>query len=261
MPGAKEGDEAACGVGDGDGAMHGTGKRGAVTLDADDVATCGVKKGGRSKTSTQLPSWRESKSRGGEEQQGENILIKDNMMRWVRRSRHRYPLVIRVVPEEKIARRARGKFVRRDGGCVGIAGTLEDPKVLIRGVGAEEGEERSVMRNCLRGKANEKIGGSVQGLSLVASRKRILKEETTQHVGGCANHALGSTILRRGVKTRHLELHAVGQKEDVRHGVIKLTSIITLNNLDGMTKLSRHPHKEIRKVGEGAILTAEGKGP
>jgi hypothetical protein len=169
--------------------------------------------------------------------------------------------VIRVVPEEKTTRRARGKFVRRGGGCVGIAGTLEDPKVLIRGVGVEEGKERSVMRNCLRGKANEKIGGNVQGLIPVVGRKRSLKEETTQHVGGGANHMLGSTILRGGVKTRHLQLHAVGEKEDVRHGVIKLTSIITLNNMDGTTELSRHPHKEIRKVGEGVILTAEGKGP
>jgi hypothetical protein len=55
------------------------------------------------------------------------------------------PLVIRGVPEEKIARIARGKFVRHDGIGVGIAGTLEDPKVLIGGGGAKEGEEQSGM--------------------------------------------------------------------------------------------------------------------
>jgi hypothetical protein len=48
--------------------------------------------------------------------------------------------VIRGVPEEKTARRARGKFVRCGGGGVGIAGIPEDPKVLIGGGGFEEGE-------------------------------------------------------------------------------------------------------------------------
>jgi hypothetical protein len=31
--------------------------------------------------------------------------------------------------------------------------------------------------------------------------------------------------------------------------------------LDGMTELSQHPCKEMRKVGECVRLTAEGKGP
>ena len=48
------------------------------------------------------------------------------------------PLVIRRVPEEKTARRARGKFVRLGGICVGIAGTPKDLKVLIGGSGAKE---------------------------------------------------------------------------------------------------------------------------
>jgi hypothetical protein len=43
---------AVCGVGDGDGAMRGTGKCGAVTKGADNVATCVVKKGGRRETLT-----------------------------------------------------------------------------------------------------------------------------------------------------------------------------------------------------------------
>ena len=38
-------------------------------------------------------------------------------------------------------------------------------------------------------------------------------------------------------------------------------SIVTLNNLDGMIELSRHPREEVRKVGEGVRLATEGKGP
>jgi hypothetical protein len=143
---------------------------------------------------------------------------------------------------------------------VGIAGTPEDLKVLIRGSGAKEGEEWSGMGNRLRGKAVEEIGGCVQGLSLVASRKRSLKEEATQHVGGDVNHAIGSDILRGGVRARHPQLHTVREK-GARRGVINLMSIIALNSLDGTTERSRHPHKEIRKVREGVRLTTEEKGP
>ena len=60
---------------------------------------------------------------------------------------------------------------------------------------------------------------------------------------------------------RHPQMYAVGEKEGARRRVIKLMSIVTLNNLDGMIELSRHPREEVRKVGEGVRLTVEGKGP
>ena len=75
--------------------------------------------------------------------------------------------------------------------------------------------------------------------------ERSLKEEATHHVGGGANHALDSAILRGGVRARHPKLHDVGEKECVRRGVTKLSSIIALNMLNGTTKLSQHPHKEM----------------
>jgi hypothetical protein len=90
---------------------------------------------------------------------------------------------------------------------IGIAGTPEDLKVLIRGSGAKEGEEWSGMGNRLRGKAVEEIGGCVQGLSLVASRKRSLKRGG--NIGGDTNHVIGSAILRGGVRARHPQLHTV----------------------------------------------------
>jgi hypothetical protein len=94
------------------------------------------------------------------------------------------------------------------------------------------------MGNRLGGKVIEEIGGCVQGLSPVAGGKRSLKEEATQHIVGGANHTLGSAIPRGGLRARHLQLHAMGEKQGTRHVVIKLTPIITLNNLDGTTELS-----------------------
>ena len=81
----------------------------------------------------------------GRNQQGESILIKDNMTRdddmLGEKIEALLPLVIRGVSKEKTARRARCKFVRHDGRGVGIAGTPEDSKVLMGGGGAKEGEE------------------------------------------------------------------------------------------------------------------------
>jgi hypothetical protein len=58
----------------------------------------------------------------------------------------------------------------------------------------------------------------------------------TLHVGGGANHALGSTIMRRGVREQHPQLRDVGEKEGARLGVIELTSIIAMNSPDGAPK-------------------------
>jgi hypothetical protein len=144
---------------------------------------------------------------------------------------------------------------------VGIAGTREDTKVLIGGGSAEEGEERSGMGDRLGGKTVEDVGGCVQRLCPVAGEERSLEEEATHHIGGGVNHALGSAILRGGVRARHPQLHAMGEKEGARRGVINLSTIIALNSLDGATELSQHPHKEVRKTVEGIRLTSEKKGP
>jgi hypothetical protein len=142
--------------------------------------------------------------------------------------------------------------VSSGGRVVGIVGTPEDMKVLIRRDGDEEGEERSGMGDRL-GKTVKEVGGCVQCLSPVAGVKRILEKEATQHVGGGANHALGAAILRGVVRARHPQLHAVGEKEGAIRGVIKLLSIIALNNLDGAVELSQQ-RKEVRNIGEGFRL-------
>jgi hypothetical protein len=77
---------------------------------------------------------------------GENILIKDNMMRdddtVDEKIKALVPLVTRGAPEEKTTRALGCKFVRSGGRCVRIASTPEDPKVFIGGGGAEEAKNR-----------------------------------------------------------------------------------------------------------------------
>jgi hypothetical protein len=54
----------------------------------------------------------------------------------------------------------------------------------------------------LRWKAVEEVGGDAQGLCPVAGRERRLKEKATDHIGGGSDHALGPTVLSRGVGAR-----------------------------------------------------------
>jgi hypothetical protein len=44
-------------------------------------------------------------------------------------------------------------------------------------------------------------------------------------------------------------------------GVIELSSIITLDTLDGATKLRGHVSEEVREGGEGVRLMKQRKGP
>jgi hypothetical protein len=53
----------------------------------------------------------------------------------------------------------------------------------------------------------------------------------------------------------------VREDESVGGGVIKLTSIIALNALDGVAKLHGHKGEEVGEGGEGVGLLAQRKGP
>jgi hypothetical protein len=70
------------------------------------------------------------------------------------------------------------------------------------------------------------------------------------------NHDLGLVVLWGGVGTRHLKLDVVREEENAG-GVIKLTSIIALDALDGAAKLHGHKGKEVRNGGEGVGLLAQ----
>jgi hypothetical protein len=70
----------------------------------------------------------------------------------------------------------------------------------------------------------------------------------------------GLAILWESVGARHLKLDVVRDEESVGGGVIKLTSIITLDALDGAAKLRGHKDREVGEGGEGVGLLAQRKG-
>jgi hypothetical protein len=60
---------------------------------------------------------------------------------------------------------------------------------------------------------------------------------------------------------RHLQLHAVGEKEVTGGGVIELSTVVTLNGLNGEAELSGHPGEEVAEGGESLRLGTQRKSP
>jgi hypothetical protein len=60
-----------------------------------------------------------------------------------------------------------------------------------------------------------------------------------------ADSALSFTILLRGIRARHVEVDAMGEKERAS-GVVKLMAIIALNTLNGDTELCLDIRKKVR---------------
>jgi hypothetical protein len=53
----------------------------------------------------------------------------------------------------------------------------------------------------------------------------------------------------------------VKEEESTGGGVIKLTTIVTLDGLDGETELRGHPSEEVKKRGKSIRLHTQGKSP
>jgi hypothetical protein len=109
------------------------------------------------------------------------------------------PLVVRGVAKEETASGAGRQLMRSSSRSVGIADTTKYAEEGVGRGGAVQGEIGGGVAHRLRGEAVEEVGGCVKGLCPVAGRKGCLEEETTDHVGGGANHVLGPTVLSRGV--------------------------------------------------------------
>jgi hypothetical protein len=170
-------------------------------------------------------------------------------------------LVIRGVPEEDTERGARVQLVGRSGSGVGVTRTPKHAEVIVPRRGTEEGVVRSGSGAGRGRKAVKKVGGGVQALSPEASGKRGLKQKGTHGVVGGANHPLSLAILGRGVWTRHAELNTVREKEGTGGGVIELTTIVTLDGLDGEAELCRHPSEEVENGRESVRLCTKRKSP
>ena len=70
---------------------------------------------------------------------------------------------------------------------------------------------------------------------------------------------LGLAVLSGSVGARHTELNAVGEEERARGGVVELVPVVTLNGLNGTTKLSGHPGEEVGKRLESFGFKAQRK--
>jgi hypothetical protein len=80
-----------------------------------------------------------------------------------------------------------------------------------------------------------------------------------QHIIDGAKHALGFTVLRRSVGTRHPQKYPFGGEECVRGGVIKMTTIVALDGFDDASKLCGDISEFFDKVKKVSDLTCKGK--
>jgi hypothetical protein len=171
------------------------------------------------------------------------------------------PLVVRRVAEEEAVGGARRKLVRGGSKSVRVAGTAEHVQVVVERGCAVQGKVRCRVAHRLRGKTVEEMRGSMKGLCPVGGRERRLKKKAADHVGGGANHALGPTVLSRGVGTRETQLDAVGEEERTGGVVVELAAIIALQGTDRAPKLSGYPGEEVSEGGERVGLQPKGESP
>jgi hypothetical protein len=171
------------------------------------------------------------------------------------------PLVVRGVAKEEAASGAWRQLMRSSSGSVGIAGTAKYVEVGVGRCGVVQGEIGGGVAHCLRGEAVEEVGGCVKGLCPVAGRKRRLEDKAADRVGGGANHALGPTVLGRGVGARETQLNATGEEERPRGVLVKLVAIVTLQCTDGATELGGDLGEELSKDGKRVRFQSERKSP
>jgi hypothetical protein len=108
------------------------------------------------------------------------------------------------VSEENTYGEPRYQFVSGFSGEIGIAGATEHVQVLTGGGDSMKGEVWTGRVDRLGGKVVQQICDGVEPFYLVASRNRSLKEHGAQHIINSAKYALGFTVPRISVWTRHL---------------------------------------------------------
>jgi hypothetical protein len=70
---------------------------------------------------------------------------------------------------------------------------------------------------------------------------------------------LGFTILRRGVWAGHPQDNPIGGKECTGGDIVELTTVVTLDDFDGATKLRGNKDKKFDNVGKVLDLKHKGK--
>jgi hypothetical protein len=116
--------------------------------------------------------------------------------------------------------------------------------VVIARRGTEECLVRSGGRARSRRETVEEVSRGVKGLGPETCREVRLEKKSADGVVGRADHAHSLAVLGGGIRARHPQLHPVGEKEVTGGGVIELTTVVTLNGLNGEAELSGHQAKK-----------------
>jgi hypothetical protein len=88
-----------------------------------------------------------------------------------------------------------------------------------------------------------------------------LDKQSVNDIVNGTNDTFIFTILWGCVGTRHSELCAIRQEEDLGERVFKLTPVVALDSFDGPAELSRHISNEIGQGSEGVRFKFQGKSP
>jgi len=89
------------------------------------------------------------------------------------------------------------------------------------------------------------VSGSGESIGPVGGRHGSLEEEGASDIVGTANHALSFSVLLRSIGAGHAKGNTFVEKEGARGGVVKLTTVVTLQGLAGAAELSRHMSEKI----------------
>ena len=94
------------------------------------------------------------------------------------------------------------------------------------------------------GEPVHKICRSVKGLNPIGRRETRLKQKGTQNVINSAKGAFCLSILLGSIWTRHAECNTVGEEERAGLRIIKFTTVIALDALDGGAELRANMSKK-----------------
>jgi hypothetical protein len=134
------------------------------------------------------------------------------------------------IADEHTRKGARGKLMRSSGGCIGVAATTKDAEVVVGRWCAEEKVVWCILpAGATRPDVNEKSGGGE------CIRPKALWHVSMEQEG--VEDAFSTAVLLRSIGTRETEDSAMSSKEGAKSEVVKLFSIISLEGMDGSTKL------------------------
>ena len=107
----------------------------------------------------------------------------------------------------------------------------------------------------------EEVGGSVKGVSPIDRRKTGLEQKGLHDVVDGGKSAFSTSVLLRGVGTRHSKNDSMSEEERASRGVVKLAAVVALNRLNGGVKLCAHIREKIRNDTESIGFKAQWKSP